>query len=36
MVQDKIVPIQHIDFVFLKEFHVVVELKVFYSHCFLG
>ena len=28
MVQDKIVPIQHIDFVFPEEFHVVVELKV--------
>ena len=28
MVQDKIVLIQHIDFVFLEEFHVVVELKV--------
>ena len=28
MVQDKIVPIQHIDFVFLEEFHVVMELKV--------
>ena len=28
MVQDKIVPIQHIDFVFPKEFYSVVELKV--------
>ena len=28
MVQDKIVPIPHIDFVFPEEFHGVVELKV--------
>ena len=28
MVQDKIVPVQHIDFVFPKEFYGVVELKV--------
>ena len=29
MVQDKIVSIPHIDFVFPKEFHGVVEFKVF-------
>ena len=28
MVQDKIVPVQHIDFVFPREFYGVVELKV--------
>ena len=28
MIQDKIVPVQHIDFVFLEEFYGVMELKV--------
>ena len=36
MVQDKIVPIQHIDFVFPEEFYGVMELKVILLQCFLG